>query len=57
MGNALKIFGAIWGVLGVGNIIMTTGGETMMLISLIFNFLVFIFPGLILYVLGDRYSK
>ncbi len=51
MGLLIIIVGSLWAVLGLGNIVLSgawkTSGTTMQSAVLIFNFAVFILPGLI----------
>jgi hypothetical protein len=53
----LKVLGGIWAAIGLGDIVMNpvfrhTGNGGMAVVVVLFNFLVFIFPGLGLYALG-----
>lgn len=60
MATLLKVFGAIWAVLGLGNIVFMPWGsssEGIQLFGLMFNVLLFIVPGLLLYGLGTRMAE
>ena len=56
MGLLIIIVGSLWAVLGLGNIVLSgawkTSGTTMQSAVLIFNFAVFILPGLIVVGVG-----
>lgn len=57
MRTFMKIIGGVWAFVGLGNIVFmpwTTGGEGIIMFGLIFNMMLFVFPGLILYRLGDK---
>jgi len=60
MDTVLKIVGGIWAFLGAANIIMmpwTKSGEGLLTFGLIFNVLLFIIPGLVVYGIGLSISK
>jgi len=62
MATLLKVIGIIWAVIGAGNIIfgfakMGLGHELLRIFSLIFNFVLFIAPGLLLAGLGAILAK
>ena len=60
MGTLLKIVGGIWATLGAANVIMmpwTKSGEGLLTFGLIFNVLLFIIPGLVVYGIGSGISK
>ena len=56
MGQLTIVIGSLWAVLGLGNIVLSgawkTSGTTMQSAVLIFNFAVFILPGLIVVGVG-----
>ena len=56
MGLLLKVIGGIWGIIGVGNILMSPlfpgGTEAGILALLMYNALLFILPGLGVFGLG-----
>lgn len=57
MRNVVKIIGGVWALIGVGNIIgmpWATMGSRMAVFGLIFNMLLFFFPGMVLYMMADR---
>ena len=57
MRTFVKIVGCVWALMGVGNIIgmpWATMGNGMLTFGLIFNMLLFFFPGMILYMIADR---
>ena len=58
MGSLLRIVGGVWAVLGVANIVMSpaTSGSFGGFVML-FNFMVFILPGLILCGLGEAIAR
>jgi hypothetical protein len=61
-GMILAVIGIIWAVIGAGDIVMGfakmgTGHELLATVSLIFNFMVFIFPGLVLAGIGALMRK
>jgi len=52
MDTLLKVVGGIWAIIGAANVVMmpwTKSGEGLLTFGLIFNFLLFIIPGLIVY--------
>jgi hypothetical protein len=60
MDTLLRIVGGIWAIIGAANIIMmpwNKSGEGLLAFGLIFNVLLFIIPGLILYGIGAGISK
>ncbi|MGL6100414.1 MAG: hypothetical protein ACRC0G_12410 [Fusobacteriaceae bacterium] len=57
MGIFLKVLGIFWGGLGVANMVMTKGSDELMGFSIIFNFLLFVFPAIIVFFIGTRSSK
>lgn len=57
MNTLLRIVGAVWALLGVGNVVMMPWdiwSGTALSLGMIFNMVAFIIPGLALYALGDR---
>ncbi len=60
MATLLKWVGGIWAVIGVGNLAgmpWTTAGEGLLTVGLMFNVLLFIIPGLIVYGIGAALAK
>jgi len=62
MANLLKIIGIIWAVIGAGNVVLMfgklgSGHETLGAIGLIFNFVLFILPGLGLAGIGAALAR
>lgn len=64
LGGGLIAVGAVWGLIGAGNIIIglgnisdTGGGEGMAGANLMINMLLFVFPGLLLAGLGAALRK
>lgn len=57
MGTLLIVIGGIWALIGGGNLVgmpWTSGASGILTMGLMFNMLVFVFPGLILVGLGSR---
>lgn len=57
MGTLLIVIGGVWALIGGGNIVgmpWTSGASGILTMGLMFNMLVFVFPGLILVGLGSR---
>jgi len=57
MGLLMQIIGVFWTIIGLGDIIMmpwTTAEPALLTTGMIFNMLVFVFPGLIIYKLGTN---
>lgn len=55
MGTFLRIIGAGWAILGVGNVLLSLGtpeGARIGVFVLMFNFLLFVLPGAIVYGMG-----
>lgn len=53
----LKFVGAVWAIIGAGNILLTptkTSSEGVITFALIFNMVLFVFPGLALYGIGKN---
>src|SRR5262249_28590621 len=60
MGLLLKIVGSVWALLGAGNIIgmpWDKGSSLILTFGLIFNMLLFVIPGLVVYGIGAGVSK
>ena len=57
MGVLLKWLGIVWAIIGVANIAATSGGGTTQAFGLMFNVLLFIFPGLLVAGLGAVLQK
>ena len=60
MGTLLKIIGSIWVIIGIANIALMpwdNAGETLLGFGFIFNGLVFILPGLVVYGIGDLIQR
>lgn len=60
MDTLLKVVGGIWAIIGAGNLFMMPWAESsqgILTFGLIFNFLLFIIPGLIVYGIGAGISK
>ncbi len=60
MATLLKWVGGIWAVVGVGNLVgmpWTTAGQGLLTAGLMFNVLLFIVPGLIVYGIGSAITK
>lgn len=60
MGTLLKVVGAIWTIIGVGNILFmpwTKSSEGILSFGLMFNVLLFVIPGLILFGIGAGITK
>lgn len=60
MATLLRWVGGIWAVIGVGNLIgmpWTTAGQGLLTAGLMFNMLLFVVPGLIVYGIGSAISK
>jgi len=60
MGTLLKVVGAIWTLIGIGNIIgmpWTESSEGLLTFGLILNMLLFIIPGLVVYGIGALIKK
>ncbi|NJM10001.1 MAG: SHOCT domain-containing protein [Bdellovibrionaceae bacterium] len=60
MGTLLKVIGAIWALVGFGNLVMmpwTEASEGVLTFGLMFNMLLFVVPGLIVYGIGSGISK
>jgi hypothetical protein len=60
MDRLLKVVGAVWAVLGAANIIgmpWTGPSSGILLFGIMFNMLLFVFPGLILYGVGAGISR
>jgi len=54
------IFGCIWAILGVLNIVLmetSSMSESGILFSVILNVMIFIFPGLLIYAAGNNLKK
>lgn len=51
----LKVLGTLWALIGLANLVMMpwdTAGELLLTSGLIFNFLVFVLPGIVIYGIG-----
>jgi len=60
MATLLKWVGGIWAVMGLGNLVLmpwTTAGEGLLIAGLMFNVLLFVIPGLIVYGIGAAITK
>lgn len=60
MRGLLMVVGALWAILGFGNIVMmpwANGNEGVLGFGLVFNVMVFVLPGLVVYGIGSRMSK
>ena len=60
MGTLLKVVGGIWGIIGLGNIVLmpwTTSDQLILIGGAIFNMVTFVFPGLVLLGIGAGISK
>jgi hypothetical protein len=60
MGTLLKIVGGIWAIIGIANIALmpwANAGETLLGFGFIFNGLLFILPGLVVYGIGDLIQR
>ena len=60
MGTLLKVVGAIWALLGLGNLIgmpWTGSSEGVLIFGLMFNMLLFVMPGLVVYGIGAGIKK
>jgi len=60
MGTLLKVVGAIWALLGLGNLIRmpwTESSNGVLTFGLMFNMLLFVIPGLIVYGIGSGIKK
>lgn len=60
MGTLLKIVGAIWALIGLGNLIWmpwTESSEGLLTFGIMFNMLLFIIPGLVVYGIGASIKK
>lgn len=60
MDKVLRIIGLVWFALGAGNLILgfqRLSSSTVATFALIFNMVLFIIPGLILYAVGERMGK
>jgi len=44
----IRIFGIIWGLLGVANILMSKAGPNFMVWVVVFNVVLFVIPGMLL---------
>ena len=57
MGSFFRIAGILWAALGVSNIVLSpgwhTGNDTMVAITLVFNGVMFLFPGLVVLGIGE----
>lgn len=60
MGTLLKVVGAIWALIGLGNIIgmsWTESSDGVLTFGLMFNMLLFVIPGLVVYGIGSGIKK
>jgi hypothetical protein len=60
MATLLRVVGGIWAVIGAGNIVLMPWGSSasgVLTFGLIFNFVLFVLPGLIVYGIGARMSS
>lgn len=60
MPTVLKIVGGLWAAIGAGNLLgmpWTTAGTGLLTIGLMFNFLLFVLPGLGLFGIGYSMDK
>jgi len=60
MGTLLKVVGAIWALIGLGNLIgmpWTESSDGVLTFGLMFNMLLFVIPGLIVYGIGSGIKK
>jgi hypothetical protein len=60
MGTLLKIVGGSWAIIGIANIALmpwANAGETLLGFGFIFNGLLFILPGLVVYGIGDLIQR
>ena len=60
MGTLLQVVGAIWALVGLGNLIgmpWTESSEGVLTFGFIFNMLIFIIPGLVVYGIGAGIKK
>ena len=60
MGTLLKVVGAIWALIGLGNLIGMPWSESsngVLTFGLMFNMLLFVIPGLVVYGIGSGIKK
>lgn len=61
MATLLRLVGAVWAIIGVWNVVAMpwseAGNETLLTVGLIFNMLLFVLPGLVVYGIGAGIAR